>query len=130
MDGVLSVNRARIGRLIGRLRLEIGPLEGKTVALLGLTYKPGTDTLRRSIALEIARDLRAAGALVRAFDPMIASLPATAPAIALASDALAAATGADALILTTEWPEFGRLDWKRMGAAMRRPLACAGHRWC
>jgi UDPglucose 6-dehydrogenase len=122
MDGVLSVNRARIGHLVGRLRSLVGPLEGKTVGLLGLTYKAGTDTLRRSIALEIARELCAAGSAVRAFDPMIRSLPATAPDITLAPDALGAARGAHALILTTDWPEFAKLDWSLLGAAMRRPL--------
>ena len=122
MDGVLSANRARIARLLVRLRSRIGPLEGKSVALLGLTYKPGTDTLRRSIALEIARELGSAGAAVRAFDPLIAALPAGAPRMALARDALSAAAGADALILATEWPQFATLDWKQVGAAMRRPL--------
>ena len=105
-----------------RLRRELGGLEGKTIALLGLTYKPGTDTLRRSIALEIGRDLLAAGAAVRAFDPMIAQLPAGAPAIALAADAESAARGADALVIATEWPEFAGLDWARLGAGMTRPL--------
>ena len=122
MDGVLSVNRRRGEHLLTRLRRELGGLEGKTIALLGLTYKPGTDTLRRSIALEIGRDLLAAGAAVRAFDPMIAQLPAGAPAIALAADAESAALGSDALVITTEWPEFAGLDWARLGAGMKRPL--------
>jgi UDPglucose 6-dehydrogenase len=92
------------------------------VALLGRAYKPGTDTLRRSAALEIARELDAAGARVSAFDPRVTKLTASAPPIVLAADALAAVRGADALVIVTEWPEFAALDWARIGAAMRRPL--------
>jgi UDPglucose 6-dehydrogenase len=90
--------------------------------LLGLTYKPGTDTLRRSIALRIASDLAAAGAEVAAFDPMVRALPPGAPPVRLESDAAAAFAGADALVLATEWPEFGRLDWSALARRMRRPL--------
>jgi UDPglucose 6-dehydrogenase len=122
MDAVLSVNRARTRRLVDQLSRALGGLGGRAVTLLGLAYKPGTDTLRRSIALEIARELGAAGARVSAFDPRISRLPASAPPIVLAADALAAARGADVVVIVTEWPEFARLDWVRMGAAMRRPL--------
>jgi len=62
------------------------------------------------------------GTSVRAYDPAVSRLPASASGISLAPDAEAAARGADALILATEWPEFGALDWNRIGAAMRRPL--------
>lgn len=122
MDGVLAANRSRVARLAERLRQRIGALEGRKIALLGLTYKPGTDTLRRSIALEIARDLASAGASMAAYDPMIRSLPAGSPPVSLPGDPLAAAAGADALVLATEWPEFANLDWRRLGSAMKTPL--------
>ncbi len=122
MDGVLSVNRTRVSRLLQRLERAVGELRGRSIALLGLTYKPGTDTLRRSIALQIAAELNSRGARVTAFDPMVTSLPQEAPLMALAPDALAAARGADALVLATEWPEFARLDWRQIGASMARPL--------
>jgi UDPglucose 6-dehydrogenase len=122
MDGVLAVNRRRCAQLLRRLEAELGTLDGKTIALLGLTYKPGTDTLRRSVALEIAGALLQKGTSVRAYDPAVSRLPASASGISLAPDPEAAARGADALILATEWPEFGALDWNRIGAAMRRPL--------
>lgn len=122
MDAVLSVNRDRTPRLVGHLSRALGGLRGRAVALLGLAYKPGTDTLRRSAALEIARELDAAGARVSAFDPRVVKLTSSAPPITLAADALGAARGADALVIVTEWPEFAGLDWARIGAAMRRPL--------
>ncbi|HEX4382575.1 MAG TPA: nucleotide sugar dehydrogenase [Myxococcales bacterium] len=122
MDGVLAVNRRRSARLAERIEAELGGLAGRTICVLGLTYKPGTDTLRRSSSLEIARILGERGARVRAFDPAISALPASAPPIELLQSAEAAAAGADALVIGTEWPEFGKLDWKKLGAGMRRPL--------
>jgi UDPglucose 6-dehydrogenase len=122
MDGVLAVNQRRSAQLLRRLESELGTLDRKSIALLGLTYKPGTDTLRRSVALEVAHALLRKGALVRAYDPAISRLPASEAGVSLAADAEAAARGADALIVATEWPEFGTLDWKRIGEAMNRPL--------
>jgi UDPglucose 6-dehydrogenase len=122
LDGVLAVNRGRVDHLLERLRATIGTLEGREVALLGLTYKPGTDTLRRSVALEIAARLVAAGANVRAFDPRVPSLPAGAPRIGLAPDAARALARADAAVIATEWPEFAKLDWASLGRAMTRPV--------
>jgi UDPglucose 6-dehydrogenase len=122
MDAVLAVNRSRTGRLVEQLSRALGGLAGRAIALLGLTYKPGTDTLRRSVALELARALNGAGARVTAFDPRVSRLPPAAPAISLAVDALGAARGADAVVVVTGWPEFAALDWARIGAVMRRPL--------
>lgn len=122
MDGVLAVNRRRCAHLLGRLEAELGSLNGQAIALLGLTYKAGTDTLRRSVSLEIARLLVDRGASVRAYDPAVSRLPQTAPLVQLAVAAEAAARGADAVVIATEWPEFAALDWPRIGASMRTPL--------
>ena len=92
-----------------RLRSEFGSVSGKTVALWGLTYKPGTSTLRRSSALELCEALLAEGALVRAYDPAVPELPAhIATRITLSRDAIDAVRGADAVVVATEWPEFLR----------------------
>ena len=83
------------------------PLAGRVVAIWGLTYKPGTDTLRRSSAVELCRRLAAAGAKVRAHDPAVSVLPADlAGEVELCADALAAVSGADALVVCTPWPAF------------------------
>ena len=84
-----------------------GALGGKCVAVWGLTYKPGTDTLRRSSSVELCRQLHAAGARVQAFDPAVSALPAElASAIRLCESAEAALSGAHALVVATPWPAF------------------------
>ena len=90
-----------------RLLDVLGSVEKRTVAIWGLTYKPGTDTLRRSSAVELCEWLHAGGARVRAHDPAIRELPAElANAIHLSADPLAAVEGADALVVSTPWPAF------------------------
>jgi UDPglucose 6-dehydrogenase len=83
----------------------LGTLRGKTIALWGLTYKPGTDTLRRSEAVELARWLTAEGAQVRAHDPAVSRIPDGVPVTLCASPA-DALRGADALVVATEWPDY------------------------
>lgn len=98
-------------------------LTGVRAAILGLTYKPNTSTLRRSTALELCLRLHASGAEVVAFDPVVNHLPAEfAAAVRLAPSAEAACADADVLVIATEWPEFTRLDPAALAAAMRRPL--------
>jgi UDPglucose 6-dehydrogenase len=90
-----------------KLERELAPLRGRTVAVLGLTYKPGTDTLRRSSAIELCRWLIAQGASIHAYDPMVKALPAELSGHIVMSDSAAAAvSGADAVVLGTPWPEF------------------------
>jgi UDPglucose 6-dehydrogenase len=96
----------------------LGDLAGLRVALLGLTYKPGTSTLRRAVSLEIARDLRAAGAEVTAYDPLadlgeVDELP-----VAVADSPYAAAAGAAAVVLVTEWDGIEELDLERLRLSM------------
>ena len=103
-------------RLAGRL----GTLQGKCVAVLGLTYKVGTDTLRRSAAIELCQQLLKAGTAVRAFDPVVKKLPPEASQITLAENLAAAVLGADAAIVCTEWPEFRQANWSELLQRMRR----------
>lgn len=112
-----------------RLEDRLGMLAGKTIAVWGLTYKPGTDTLRRSAAVELCRDLNDAGAHVRAFDPAVASLPPELGFIERAPDAAAAVAGADALVIATEWPEFAALVLAPVIATMNRKLVVDANRF-
>jgi UDPglucose 6-dehydrogenase len=105
-----------------RLQSRLQSLQGKSIAILGLTYKPHTDTLRRSAALDLCRHLLDAGARLRAFDPAIRQLPPDWDGVTLASDLTDALSGADAAVLCTEWPEFLDADWTALLARMRRPL--------
>ena len=84
-------------------------LKDKKITLLGLTYKPGTDTLRRSSAVELAEQLYAFGATVVAYDPAVQELPKELHFIKLESSALVALKEADAAVIATEWPIFSAL---------------------
>ena len=90
---------------------------------MGLTYKPGTSTLRRSVALEIIRELTALGVAVKAHDPRanLEELPDIA-SFEFCPDPFAVADGSDALIIVTEWPEFRDLDFVAMKKSMRSPV--------
>ncbi len=94
------------------------------MGLLGLTFKAGTDDLRESPALRLAEVLVEGGARVVAFDPVatqtgVDQLARAGIAVEAAGSAEAAAVDADAIVVGTEWPEFGRLDWAAMAPTMR-----------
>lgn len=100
-----------------RLHLHLGNLRGRGIAVLGLTYKPGTDTLRRSAAVELCRQLIKSGARVRAVDPALTRLPRDLGKVELVSSVNEAVANADAVVVCTEWPEFRQVDWRE---AVRR----------
>jgi UDP-glucose 6-dehydrogenase len=100
-------------------------LRGARIALLGLSYKPGTDDLHDSPALDIATQVIEYGAFVSAYDPVVKALPAGLP-VRIASDAYAAAEGADAVVVATEWPQFLDLDFARLRSAMKGELLFDG----
>lgn len=102
-----------------RLSLELGDLRGRRIAVWGLTYKPGTDTLRRSSAVELCRRLHDQGARVSAHDPAVKSLPPDlAEWIELAPTALDAVKGASALVVATPWPDYRAIDASQFVAAI------------
>jgi len=127
LDATLAVNSARVSKLIQKLTRACGGLRGRRVGLLGLTYKPGTSTLRRSHALELAGLLLAAGAEVQAFDPQVSRPPPEPQGLALCADAYRAAEAADALVVITPWPEFKSLDLLRLRGAMRQAVLLDAH---
>jgi UDPglucose 6-dehydrogenase len=111
LEGVYASNEYHKTWLQRRATEVLGSLAGRTMAILGLTYKPGTDTLRRSAAVEAARWLKGEGALVQAFDPQIRELPRELESIiALRPTIEGALSGADALLVMTPWPEFRSFD--------------------
>jgi UDPglucose 6-dehydrogenase len=105
-----------------KLKDQVGPLSGKRIAILGLTYKPGTSTLRRSGAVELAQALRKEGAVAIGFDPAVGELPSDiCEVLTLASSAAQAVAGVDAVVLFTLWPEFRTLDWTLLLTSMASP---------
>jgi UDPglucose 6-dehydrogenase len=128
MDGVDASNRAHRAWAGRRLVAELGTLGGRTVAIWGLTYKPGTDTLRRSTALELCRWILSEGASVRVHDPAAQGL-ADLPGLARTDSPLAAARGADALVVATEWPEYRAVVPEALLAAMPSGLVIDANRF-
>lgn len=113
-----------------RLKDLAGSLSGRRVAVLGLTYKPGTDTLRRSSAVELCRWLAAEGARVSAHDPAVKALPDDlASSVELKESALAALSGADAAVVATEWPDYRSLGAVEVLSAMSSPLVIDPNRF-
>lgn len=106
---------------------DTGSLAGKRVAVWGLTYKPGTDTLRRSSALELCDWLSEQGAMVRAHDPAIKELDRA--GVEMCATALAAAQDVDALVICTPWPAYREVDPQQLIDAMRSPtvIDAGGH---
>jgi len=119
LRGVVEVNREQHDRIAEKAsRLAGGVLAGVRVALLGLTFKAGTEDLRDSPALAIAARLRARGALVVGYDPTV-DRPLEALPVAL--DPYAALEGARVAVVTTEWPELATLDWPKVAQVMEHP---------
>ena len=107
-----------------KLKQLLGTFEGKTVATLGLTYKPGTNTLRRSVAVELCQWLRGHGATVQAYDPAIEELPVELSSeIRLCHSVREVLTGADAVVIATEWPEFKKIGVDELNLMRGRIVA-------
>ncbi len=128
LASVIEVNELQKRRVIGKLQERLGSLRNRRVALLGLAFKPHTDDMREASSIVLASRLIAEGASVVAFDPVAAEraravLPA---AVEIADSMLTAVTGADALVIVTEWPEFRAVLNADVRAAMRRPLIVDG----
>ena len=124
IEAVVEANDARKKAMVGKI-IEAcdGSVAGKTVAVLGLTFKPNTDDMREAPSLEIIPPLQGAGAVVRAFDPEgMQEAGRLLSGVTWCSNAYEAMEGADALTILTEWNEFRALDLRRVKTLMKRPL--------
>jgi UDPglucose 6-dehydrogenase len=107
---------------IHKLVEELDELSGKRIAILGLPYKAGTDTLRRSPAIEICRQLLGKGAQLTAYDPVVRELPPDLKVVQILSDVAAAVDRADAVLVCTEWPQIRQARWQEILRQLPRPL--------
>lgn len=124
---VIRINSEQPKRFVSKIRERLGSLHGKTVAVLGLAFKPNTDDLRDSKALEVIAELLAEGATVKAYDPIaMDNTRKVFPQIGYCENAYEAANGADAVALATEWNEFKFLDLARVKETMRQPIIFDG----
>ncbi len=119
---ILAINDARPRQFVQRISERLGGLQGKTIGLLGLAFKPNTDDIREARSIEIIRYLLQEGAAVRAYDPVaMPNMQALYPHITYCRNAYEVAEGADALALVTEWNEFKQLNFERIKSLMRQP---------
>ena len=128
LDAVMQVNQRRTRQVIRLLEKKIGKLQGRTIVVLGLAFKPGTDDLRESPALRIIQELLKKGAKVRAYDPIaISSAKAILDSkVALYDKIETALSGSDAAVIATGWPEFAQWDWGFLGSQMHQPIILDG----
>ena len=127
LTAVIEVNELQKRRVLKKLEKHLGSLAGKTVALLGLAFKPDTDDMREASSLVLASRLDGEGASVRGYDP-VAEKPAREllPKVEFSESLQEALDGADAAILVTEWPEFADADWASLRDRMANPLLIDG----
>ena len=123
IEAVLEANEATNARMIDKIETAMGDISGRTVAALGLSFKPDTDDIRESPALPIVQGLLSRGATVRAYDPeAMEACRKEIPDAIYCADAYDAADGSDALVILTEWNEFRALELARLRELLQEPL--------
>ncbi len=122
VDAVIEVNRRQREAMVPKIEKLVGELSGKTIAILGLAFKPETDDMREAPAIDIVNTLVTRGAKVRAYDPVaMEEAGKVLSQIEYAADEYEAVAGADALVFITEWNQFRALDMSRIRDLMRSP---------
>src|SRR4029078_10943678 len=125
LSAVIEVNELQKRRVIGKLKRHLGPLRGKTIALLGVAFKPNTDDMREAPSIVLASRLLAEGADVRAWEP-VAGASDILRGVTFADSVLEAVRGADAAVVVTGWEELRDLPRAEIRDAMRTPLIVDG----
>jgi UDPglucose 6-dehydrogenase len=123
VEAVVEVNQDQRDRMLEKIKGLTGELKGSQIGVLGLAFKPNTDDIRESPAIDIANMLMAQGASVKAYDPAgmeNASKVMTGP-IEFCNDSYEVADGSDALIILTEWNQFRKLDLARLKGLLKSP---------
>jgi UDPglucose 6-dehydrogenase len=123
LNSVIEVNEEQRRRMADKIEEKVGGLEGKTIGVLGLSFKPNTNDIRESSAIIIIQMLLKKGAKVRAYDPAaMEEARALLPDIDFGRDAYDVAERCDALVLATEWNQFRRLDLQRIRGLLKTPI--------
>ena len=127
LNSVIEVNELQKRRVIQKLQKHLGSLVGKEVSLLGLAFKPHTDDMREASSLVLSARLLSDGARVRAYDPVAEEeARKLIRGVSFCESAIHSVDGADAVVLVTEWPEFGELDFAEVARVMRGNLIVDG----
>jgi UDPglucose 6-dehydrogenase len=123
LNSVIEVNEEQKLRMVDKIEGKVGELRGKTIGVLGLSFKPNTNDIRESSAVLIVQTLLQKGARIKAYDPAAMNeAKAMLPEIELGKDAYDVAEGSDALVLATEWNQFRRLDLGRIQGLLKAPI--------
>jgi UDPglucose 6-dehydrogenase len=131
LKATIEVNQRQRSIVVDKLQQVLKILKGKTIGLLGLTFKPDTDDLRDAPAIDIIQQLQRLGAKVKAYDPIIGTNNdlLSIPDVILVDSVAALATGCDALVLVTEWTEFREIDFGNLAPLMNRQLIVDGRNY-
>ncbi len=123
LEAVIQVNDEQKKRMVSKIVEKAGGVKGKTIGILGLSFKPNTDDIRESSSIVIIQGLQELGAKVKAFDPAaMEQTKAVLPGVEYGKDAYDVVMGADALVLATEWNQFRRLDLQRIKGLLKTPV--------
>ena len=122
------INEQQRVRFLRKVRMALWTLRGKRLCVLGVAFKDGTDDVRESPSLQIVQSLIGEGCEITVFDPaaMANAKAVLGDSVRYAPDAYAAAEGADALLILTEWKEFAALDLQRMKTLLKYPIVLYG----
>ena len=120
---VQRINQRQPRLVVEKLRYLVGSLQDKTIGIIGLSFKPGSDDMREARSIEVVRLLEDNGCRVKAYDPVAMEEAAKImPGVTYCEDAYKVASGSDALILVTEWDEFKELNFRKIASLMNRPV--------
>jgi UDPglucose 6-dehydrogenase len=127
LQAVMEINQSARDRFVQKVQLLLGDLRGRSVGVLGLSFKPNTDDMREAPSVDIVRALLAGGARVKAYDPVAMEHAAELlPEVTFCRTAYDVTKEADALLLVTEWNEFKQLNWEKIKGFMRQPIVVDG----
>ncbi len=127
LRAVMDINRDQRRQVIHKLRALLGTLDEKRIGVLGLAFKPNTDDMREAPSVELIHLLQSEGAHIRVYDPVaMGNAEHYLHDVTLCRDAYEVASGADALVVVTEWNEFKHLSLPRLKEAMRQPIVVDG----
>ena len=127
LQAVMEINRNQRRRVVYKLRKALGSLNDRPIGVLGISFKPDTDDVRDSPAIEVIHLLQNEGAIVKAYDPQAMDNAASLlKGVQLCRNSYEVAEGVDALVLATKWNEFKQLDLQRIHQLMRTPILVDG----
>lgn len=128
LQAVMDINQSARERFVTKVQSLLGSdLTGKTVGVLGLSFKPNTDDMREAPSVDIIQALQNLGARVKAYDPVaMENAGDLMPEVTFCATAYDVAKEADALLLVTEWNEFKQLNWEKVRSFMRQPIVVDG----